>query len=643
MLASVSTASQDFSWEDGRLEKLVSVICGFVTKMDWAQLQSMVWATSLVHRYGTQKPPSAIRTVWNALDHECTGWLRKEIREANNGLGHIVSDRRVELLRMAYLSIKVGQVTNYSPFKWTSRYVRQVVTAFLGEEKHLAQVTAQECVFLMFLLGLQREFPTPYEVKAVGITKDESELVDEADVYGEIDIPPYLADKLTSVLPELEVGEIGVVCHSIHKTRMKLHTQSRKLNNSLQKVLLNAPDEDLLRNEFAISCICKILKNRGTVNFELIKCLMDKYLPLLRHLHPMTRIRVMNMFVHPIPKGHKPLLKEFARCCLGQLDNLRIKDLEQIAFILYIGNYTRDPSVYQAIGSAIDGCTLSDPRSGRSLVYLASFLAKKGFFKDDLITEIMSSANACEPLHAATTESELVKASLDLLLQLGRPRQPQGRRDFHLAEVRSYEMRRSKMLYRIALFYVAELDCNVELDHPQYGGSRLDPDLRKKFLPLGQFDAPLSASERLKADVLGDLWRIYGKKGARLAKLLPHAVATDIVLCLTKLKSGKWVAFPLEEDKLEALSAEIQSSRVLTSLDGGSSSSSSVAVAVLVPKRSHFDGDGDPVGPLAFKARQLTSLGYRVVMVRHYVYAASKREGVSTKYLHGLITAKVNR
>ena len=638
VLASVSTTS-DF-WDDDRVGKLVSLVNDLVPDMDWPQLQTMVWGASLALRYHNPQP-LPLKKLWNSLDHECTQRLTAEVRRERR----VARERRTELLHMAYLHIKVRHGTNFLLNKWSTRYLRRLVALFLGQEMHLSSVTAKEFVFLMFLLGWQREFPIS---KFASSRKTNPGRKEDATSHNEMsELPEYVANRICRVLPELDVGEVGIICHSIHKVRMRLHKNSQELNTKLVAVLRDAPSEKLLLHNVAVTSICKLLKVRGkTVNFDVMDQIMKRYVPLLKHMDPMMMIRVMGMIINPVQGDYSHLVEEFARCIAVKLEGVRIKDLEQICFILYYSNYHKNPSVYQTIGSAVEQCDLSHPHSARSLVYLTSFLSKAGYFKADLADKIMSSANACDKLRLAKSKHELLEASVDWLQTFGPVRrvvEPRGDGKaaypgLHVEE----EMRRRRTMYQNALFHTAELDCNLELDCPGYEGTRLDPELREKLLPLGMHEPPHADTVRTMHKVLADLRHLYGERCALRAKLLPHATTTDIVVCLEKDGQQRMTGIPLEADAAGKLCSDIQRPQVLLP-PTYYTSSSTFFVSVLVPKINHLDLDGNPMGPLAHKIRQLSSLSYNVVVLPSFRYNFAESKGTGRSYLRNMISAKISQ
>ena len=83
----------------------------------------------------------------------------------------------------------------------------------------------------------------------------------------------------------------------------------------------------------------------------------------------------------------------------------RIKDLEQLAWLLFHLNYT-ERGIFEKISVQIDNCKTNHPYSGRCLVFLTNFMLKAGVLQQDLVSDLMERVNNFRPFQSKSFSSK---------------------------------------------------------------------------------------------------------------------------------------------------------------------------------------------------------------------------------------------
>ena len=126
-----------------------------------------------------------------------------------------------------------------------------------------------------------------------------------------------------------------------------------------------------------------------------------------------------------------------------------------------------------------------------------------------------------------------------------------------------------------------------------------------------------------------ELKTMYGQDYVYTTKLMPHATYSDIVLRFSESGDGKTLE-PIEKHELKLLSTTL-------------GDFSSRCVAVVLPKRDHFDGSNRALGPLNHKLSQLERLYSRVALVNHFRYQHYARADHTKSYLTRILTGSSRR
>ncbi len=603
-------------WNE-KAEQFVLHTCSLLKKASWEQLEQILRGVCCSRK--DYLP--LLRKLKTALDHECTSRLMAMVRD--EGGRQMSEGQRRDVFGMASLWYYTKRLDDRQAYGWNCRYTRQLLKTFWTEENLLLDLTPQQFVFLCFLTGVHREFPN-----------DDCDHREKSEHgFKKPPLPPYVVDKFRSVLPMLCLGEVGYVCHGLHMGGATLHTRSQDLNTDLLRLVRDANANESIREQFSVSCVFKLLHGRGSQDFELMQEVVDKYVPLVEHLTPMSKLRLVKTMVTSSIRYHDKIVDELVRTIVKDLHRLRLKDLDYFAFMLHWFNYSScEIPIHEAIAAALNRADLRDnPQKGRNLVFLAGFLTKARVLQPQLVSELFERANSFAKFRSAGSRQELLEASVEWTARLTQHKM--SARD--LSQFVKQQSWRNRTIYQNTLFHLAEMDFNVELDFPDYDGARLDGELRSAFLPLGFYEESGSATEMLSNKVASELRVLFGHSGVHRSLLMPHAAHRDIVLCVD---GDLTRSFPVREEVLHEMGRKLVRAPLLVDSECGSA----VPVAVVVPKRNNLDGHGRPLGPVSHRIRQLEGLGYAVVLVQHFKFAAAaKSRRAMAMFLRQLIAEKV--
>ena len=431
-------------------------------------------------------------------------------------------------------------------------------------------------------------------------------------------IPLHLGSKINKTLLDCSLIETDIICHALHKAYLKIGCDS--LTNILLDKLANINKKDASHNSSAIGNISKLLKTRGTSNDEEMRLIAKNLIEFLPDLHPMIQIRVVQMVISSNLQDYEPFIHQFATSIQDHLGQLRIRDLSKIANILFMANYTQDLRVYSKLCEALATSDRSDPRSNLSIIYTISILIKMKVLIIQDINFMFDQVNNSEALHSAITRKQIIEAAVDVIFNMSP--------GCVNKEMKKREKIRSSKLYLNGMRNLADLDWNIELDFQDYSGTRLNKDLRKKFLNIvhPDEDGINSLGERMRSDIHQDLTGLLGKD-VQLKQLMPHYFARDVVFCLERRRNMKLVTASTLENEIGCTDMEIYPPDLFYG----------DWYVIVVPKRSHIDGHGNLFGPAMHKIRQLEGIGYKVIVVPYFAYGLSKETNTSRKYLSNLI------
>ena len=232
---------------------------------------------------------------------------------------------------------------------------------------------------------------------------------------------------------------------------------------------------------------------------------------------------------------------------------------------------------------------------------------------------------------ASSVGSQQAELAIDIMFQLRtmppkRALEEPMQKQFE-APLARRELERSWRLYLSALAYIAEADYALEVSQSEPRTTRLDPDLRLDLLRLMQREMSGDDTKvsRLRSRVADELMNVYGGGGrVRQARLAPHLVDEDVVLKMVR-RDGGWEAAPVDQAHLDSLSAGVR--RAPAEEEGVR------WLALVCPKSGGLNGNGKPLGPVAYKVRQLKGLGYAVAVVQPYAFNSKELSDRAAEYL----------
>jgi hypothetical protein len=215
------------------------------------------------------------------------------------------SKRRQYYLHLAHLWTK-------HKYAWglqftTNRLLESLIVTLLSEDG-AETLSASELVYVFSLAGHLRKIP--------GLEKMRSD--------GGINLPQFLRMKIAWAMPDLSLPEVGVVAESLQKCNIRLWKGSDRVTDLILTALCSASPEDIVRHDYSVGALAKVLKHRGNIGPRDTQTLLDKYEKFLEYIHPANRIRLLDLVRYTLFK----FLPLISNCCLTTFWHLLI-----IAFV----------------------------------------------------------------------------------------------------------------------------------------------------------------------------------------------------------------------------------------------------------------------------------------------------------------------
>ena len=493
-------------------------------------------------------------------------------------------------------------------------------------QKHLDRLTPQQLLFGLFLCSIKKRYPGCYPKFSKG--------------QG-FPIPDALYEKLVQVIPQYSNMEIGLLCNCLHQSHLLLELKHSAVRQAALQTLVNYDEKHISRDRFIIACIAKFLRRRGSENHKYVIKTMEKYKKHLSSIGTFSNIRLLQFILQgkPSQTESREFIRELCNNLGGQLNTVRLKDLELLAYGLYFLNH-KDVNVEMRgkIADAVHKCDWADVKSGRSFVYLTMILAKMGQYEIESINQIMDAANKSKIGNLETEE--------------GLARSVQFMFDLNIPFVRNVTTKHIIKHIHSSRYYVTNtLFCLLELDGiRQIRGLdwvKLDKKIKRKLikhfhgLPQHEFHAFSSDYENngnISAETFAD--HVKGFVHRDLVNIMKsedkvwaghtYQHSTSSVFILRKCDSGKFLPFP---DDFKAFDVD----QIYKADEEGVSQ-----IAVIVPKKGEVDYHGNMFGPLETTVNQLKILGYTPVLVFWVDYFRAVKQKKNLNYLRGLLNIKYN-
>jgi len=484
---------------------------------------------------------------------------------------------------------------------------------------HLELLSPPQLVFSLFLAGVHREFP--------------GRRADLNPGQG-FPLPSSLSDKLSSVLPLLTHREVGVVCHSLHQAHLYLETEHNAVRQAALNCLVNFPESHIVRDQFTVSGVAKFMKKRGSENTRHVLSVMKKYKPHLHSLNSYTKLRLLQFILpgKPSPEDSREFMTELCESMIGQLDQMRLKDLEQFTFCLFfLNNKDINASIATNIAEAMMKCDWANVRSGRSFVFLITFLVRMGRNEVDSINQVIGAANKCKMKNLHTDKG--LASAMRFLFQLNIPWVREAKTTYIIKFIQ-----RNRFLCRNSLFHVLELDCIREMYNLEC--EKLNPQLRKVLtnffhsLPEHKLNTNFTEDGRIISSNFNDNTRSFVQRDLSLilgghdrvwcGHPFPHS--TSPVLIFAQNESGQSISIP---PSFCCYTSDSIISRV--------PDKSLCWTAVVVPSKGMMDWQGNHFGPVDYKLEHLSMLGYRTKVVFWVDYMRALKERNNLNYLRQML------
>ena len=526
-----------------------------------------------------------------------------------------------ECLRVSFLLLRAGVESLYREHRLRGGHNTSLLSLLLT--RHLAALTAPQLVFSLFLAAVQREFPgCTYQATGQGFP-----------------LPPDLYEKLCEVLSDLSLHEVGVLCHSLHQVHLHMETRHAELRQAALRCLVDYPDTLIVRDQFVVGSIAKFLMKRGSENHQHVVRVMEKFSPHLDSIDSLTSIRLLQFILpgKPTAGQSRPFIAALCRSLENRLKDMRLKDLEKLTSALYFLNHEDiNRTMREKIANDMLNCNWSDVKSGKSFVFIVTFLTKLGKFDTESMTKILSAANKYKhemrDLHTDFALSKAIGFLFDLNIPFMREKK------MNPTHVLKF-VRGNRLLCRNSLFCVLELDCYRELFN--INCQPLDVEIRSTLTDFfhSQPDFEFSAEDSVDDDgrisantfndetkgfVYRDLVQILkGEQFVWSGHPFPHS--TSSIFLIRQDKKGRFKPFPstfktFSKTTLESVKEEEDE-----------------YTAILVPSKSQFNWNGDFYGPLNTKIQHLEMLGYKTIVILWAEYYKMLKVRKNLNFLRNII------
>ena len=250
-------------------------------------------------------------------------------------------------------------------------------------------------------------------------------------------------------------------------------------------------------------------------------------------------------------------------------------------------------------------------------------MAKMGVVNDHVISDLLRKVNDFKKFKKVNYSDNENYSTVCLLFLLSLSSQSKV-----LQTVISKSPRTNKML-RIenigAIYNLAVLDYLLEIDYPQYSGTRLDPTLRAKIIKFENSMETKLESQKYCRSIHETLENFYMAEMVYFGPTLPHyRNSNDIVLCLNddldaskipcnfqdQLKTSEYIVRPPEPEP------------------------GYMWHCIIIPENKNMTLSGTPTGDIMLKVKHLQKLSFEVSIVgpRQIAWFEKARSGRMTKY-----------
>lgn len=273
---------------------------------------------------------------------------------------------------------------------------------------------------------------------------------------------------------------------------------------------------------------------------------------------------------------------------------------------LFKSNYQRyfNLEIFHEISAQLKNLDFQDPRSGRILVVILKDLASAGVLNEDLVSFCMKKANNFKKFQNKA-EIPGYNDYLEFLTSLSHC--PPEKLKLHYRK----ETKDEYGIWTAAILALKELDFIIEMDFPNYKGTRMKKVIRDQICHIKftknpkKFDLDRNFIYENLIEILGSPEKVY------CGQTLPtFPLFQDILICADPKKSTKdeihAEKLPLEFlKKLEDCKEFVKPPKM-----------KSQWYCIMVPKWDSLSQIGQASGVLNKKIHQLKKLGYEVAIIQ---------------------------
>ena len=474
---------------------------------------------------------------------------------------------------------------------------------------------------------------------------------------------PILEEKCVKFWSSWNYLEKGVLCNSLYMCSINLNFRNHELREGLKQSFLDMPNDLICDRVLTpLQSMCKVLAKdsiQPTFNSNEIREIMNKFGPHLKTLEYAARMRLLRVITQNRVDGKDVqwFLDELIDTIEKELKySRRCKDFELLITAMYdIGVHTNKKSqkVLHEILEAALATEDSDIRMGRSLVNLIVGMARMGVINNNAINHLLKDVNNFQPFHESEGLKNLSYAGLQFLFSMRQVGHPESKKRVFSenfipdwdkrynarkipTSVVSRELSSNLNLNLGALHKLAEIDYLIEMDFPNYSGTRLDKKIRSKLIRLDRkinsFDIKQdiepnldlnNGTEKHRRFVFQEILKFIPSNNVYFGPTLPHrADMSDIIFCA----NSDLETMEIDPDFRSKLEANIEIPKLPST-----NSKNFSWYCVVMPRENHLTQNGSFKGYLLQKIKHLTQVGYSVHVLKPKKSKYFERNGLLSK------------
>ena len=449
-------------------------------------------------------------------------------------------------------------------------------------------------------------------------------------------LPKFIEDKFVQTWPQWSYIEQTLVCDALYTCRINLK-ENYKMKNCVKQSIMSVP-RDLVIDRNIMSPMIAFLKlllyeNTFTNSYPFesneIEEFMLKFGPELKYLCFDANIYISKLINQCRTEG-----KLFENYMYQFVDSLKTKLNDQkdakslLDATIILADFNAEKMIDLEVLDLILDAVLNNSdryktQYGIYFINILLLMAKMGVVNDHVISDLLRKVNDYKKFKKVIYSDNEDFSTVCLLFLLSLSSQPKV-----LQTVISKSPRTNKML-RIeniaAIHNLAVLDYLLEIDYPQYSGTRLDPTLRAKIIKFENSMETKLESQKYCRSIHETIENFYTPEMVYFGPTLPHyRNSNDIVLCLNDDLDASKIPCNFQ-DQLKISECIVRPPKPEPGY---------IWHCIIIPENKNMTLSGTPTGDIMLKVKHLQKLSFEVSIVgpRQIAWFEKARSGRMTKY-----------